>query len=98
MIVELEQSGLPLQYCETTEDLTQASFNQDTGEFSLSTTDMVTYTPGNYSLTITVSSGAKNPTFVVDFELVNPCFDVDLNMQENPFKSESYVIFDQAQS
>ena len=59
---------------------TVGAFDPDTGRFTFSSIDMVNFEPGNYTLEVTGTSGSKVETYTVDLVLVDPCYNVDLQL------------------
>lgn len=68
----------PVDLCSVNDGTTQASFVESTGRYSFESIDMANYTPGTYSLTVTITSGLKVDSFSLDIVLSDPCPTVDL--------------------
>jgi hypothetical protein len=74
---------------------TEASFDTETGKYSLSTTDIVGVPPGVYVFDITGTLGTKSHTTQYTVELKNPCLTSRPKFRQSPFSDKTLNLRDE---
>lgn len=64
------------------------------GSYFFDSVDMASFPAGTYTMEITGTVGSWSETTLIDLVLVDPCPNVALNLQPNPFQDHIYVLRD----
>lgn len=76
----------------------ETSFNPQTGQFTMHTTDKVGFPPGTYWMEVTGTVGQSSTKTLVPITLVDPCNTAELALNPTPFFDEDYFLRDPKES